>query len=172
MNHVRILTRCAMLVAVLCVCGWITIPLGDVALTLQTFGVFLTLRLLGGRQGTVTICVYLLLGAVGLPVFSGFRGGLGMLLGATGGYLMGFAATGLVYWAVVSIFGQRWMILGLALGLLGCYGFGTGWYLLLYSDSSAIIAVIMKCVFPFLIPDAVKMALACSLGERLKSYKC
>jgi hypothetical protein len=83
-----------MLVAILCVCGWLTVPVGDSVLTMQTFGVFLTLYQLGGRRGTGTIIVYLLLGAVGLPVFSGFRGGLGMLLGATGGYLLGFFCHG------------------------------------------------------------------------------
>lgn len=167
-NQVRMLTRCAMLVAMLCVCGWLTVPMGDLALTMQTFGVFLTLYLLGGRLGTVTIFAYLLLGAVGLPVFSGFRGGLGMLLGATGGYLIGFMVTGLVYWAVEKIFGVRGAAAGMLLGLLGCYAFGSGWYLLVYAEKSALIAVILKCVAPFLIPDLLKLIFAVSLGKRLR----
>ena len=171
LNRVRVLTRCAVLVAMLCVCGWLTVPMGDTALTMQTFGVFLTLYLLGGRRGTATICVYLLLGAAGLPVFSGFRGGLGMLLGATGGYLLGFAVTGLVYWLVVAALGQRGVVPGMVLGLLGCYGTGTVWYLLFYAHESAMIGVIVKCVLPFLIPDGVKMALACAIGKRLKQYQ-
>lgn len=170
MNQIRVLTRCAMLVAMLCVCGWLTVPIGDTALTMQTFGVFLTLYLLGGRRGTVTICVYLLLGAVGLPVFSGFRGGIGMILGATGGYLMGFAVTGLIYRAVEAVFGARGAIVGMLLGLLGCYAFGSGWYLLVYAEKSPLIAVIMKCVAPFLIPDLLKLFLAVSLGKRLRKY--
>lgn len=167
----RMLTRCAMLVAMLCVCGWLTVPVGDVALTMQTFGVFLTLQLLGGKWGTVSVCAYLLLGAAGLPVFSGFRGGLGILLGATGGYLIGFAVVGLVYWAVVSVFGQRGAIWGMVLGLLGCYAFGSGWYLLLYADGSALAAVLIKCVLPFVIPDTLKLLLACSLGNKLLRYR-
>lgn len=170
MNHARILTRCAMLVAILCVCGWLTVPMGDVAMTMQIFGVFLTLHLLGGKRGTVTIGAYLLLGAVGLPVFSGFRGGLGMLLGATGGYLLGFLVTGLIYWVVEKISGQRGAIIGMILGLLGCYAFGSGWYLLIYAEKSALIAIIVKCVAPFVIPDLLKLFLAVSLGKRLRKY--
>ena len=170
-NHIRMLTRCAMLVAILCVCGWLTVPLGDVALTMQTFGVFLTLYLLGGKRGTATIGVYLLLGGVGLPVFSGFRGGFGILLGATGGYLLGFLVTGLIYWLVERVWGYRGAIIGMLLGLLGCYAFGSGWYLLLYADVSALIGVIMKCVAPFMIPDLLKLFLAVSLGKRLREYK-
>jgi biotin transport system substrate-specific component len=159
-----------MLVAILCVCGWLTVPVGDVALTMQTFGVFLTLRLLGGKRGTATIGAYLLLGAVGLPVFSGFRGGLGMLLGSTGGYLLGFLVTGLIYWVVEGLFCQRGDIAGMILGLLGCYVFGSGWYLLIYAENSALIAIIVKCVAPFLIPDLLKLFLAMSLGKRIRKY--
>ncbi len=159
-----------MLVAMLCVCGWLAVPIGDVALTMQTFGVFLTLYLLGGKRGTVTVCVYLILGAVGLPVFSGFRGGIGILLGATGGYLVGFLVTGLIYWAVTALCGQRGIAVGMILGLLGCYAFGSGWYLLIYADANALIAVIMKCVLPFVIPDFIKLYLACSLGKRLRRH--
>lgn len=169
-TKVRALTRCAMLVAILCVCGWLTVPVGDSVLTMQTFGVFLTLYQLGGRRGTGTIIVYLLLGAVGLPVFSGFRGGLGMLLGATGGYLLGFLATGLIYWVVEVISGGRGAVIGMFLGLLGCYAFGSVWYLLMYAEKSALIAVIVKCVAPFLVPDLIKLFLAVSLGKKLCKF--
>ena len=103
---VRDLTRVALMTAILAVCGWITIPLPEpmVPFTLQTFGVFLCLLLLGGRDGTLAIAAYLLLGAVGAPVFSSFRGGLGVLLGSTGGYLTGFLAITIMIIAV-SIFG-------------------------------------------------------------------
>ena len=170
MKHVRILTRCAMLVAILCVCGWLTIPMGAVAMTMQTFGVFLTLHLLEGKWSMVTIGAYLLLGAVGLPVFSGFRGGMGMLLGPTGGYLLGFLVTGLIYWVVEPLLGQRGAVAGMILGLLGCYAFGSGWYLLIYAENSALIAIIVKCVAPFLIPDLLKLFLAMSLGKRIRKY--
>lgn len=89
---------CGLFTAVLTVCAWISVPLGDSVITLQTFGIFLTLGLLGGKLGSLTVLVYLLLGAVGAPVFSAFRGGLGAILGTTGGYIFGFMLTSLAYW--------------------------------------------------------------------------
>ena len=78
---VRNMALCALFAALLAVCAWLAIPVGDTAFTMQTFGVLLTLGLLGGRWGSVSILLYLLLGLVGLPVFSGFQGGFGVLLG-------------------------------------------------------------------------------------------
>ena len=87
---------CGLFSALLAICAWISVPLADAAVTLQTFGVFLCLGTLGGKRGTTAILVYLLLGAVGLPVFSGFRGGFEALLGTTGGYLTGVLVSGLL----------------------------------------------------------------------------
>ena len=84
------MTLCALFGALIALCSWLCVPIGDIAFTMQTFAVFLTLGLLGGKWGTVTILVYLLLGAVGMPVFTAFRGGIGVLAGVTGGYLWGF----------------------------------------------------------------------------------
>ena len=91
------MTHIALFAVLLAVCGWIALPLPPIPATLQTFGVFAALLFLGGRNGTCAVAVYLLLGAVGLPVFSGFRGGLGVLLEAPGGYLIGFLIGALVY---------------------------------------------------------------------------
>ena len=87
----------AVCAALMAVCSWISIP-ATVPFTLQTFAVFCSLGLLGGRRGTAAILVYLLLGALGVPVFAGFSGGIGILFGTTGGYLLGFILMGLVYW--------------------------------------------------------------------------
>ena len=91
------------------ICAWIAIP-SMVPFTLQTFGVMCTLGLLGGKRGTLAVLVYLLLGAVGIPVFSNFRGGIGMLVGSTGGYLLGFLFSALLYWLLTSLFGNRFFI--------------------------------------------------------------
>ncbi len=163
---IRNMALCALFAALLCLCAWLSIPLGDTVLTLQTFGVAFALYLLGGRRGTAAVLVYLLLGAVGLPVFSGFRGGLGSLLGPTGGYLMGFLAWSLVYWLITALQGS-WKVPGLILGLIACYGFGTGWYLALYLEGG-LWMVFVKCVIPYLLPDAIKLTLAVLLAERLK----
>ena len=79
----------ALTAAIIAVCAWITVP-GPVPFTMQTFGVFLALRLLGGKRGSISVALYILLGAAGLPVFSGFKAGIGVLIGPTGGYILGF----------------------------------------------------------------------------------
>lgn len=167
---VKNMVHCALFAALLSVCAWLAVPLGDAVVTMQTFGVFLTLGVLGGKRGTAAILVYLLLGAVGAPVFSGFRGGLGALLGATGGYIWGFLACALVYW-LVTAFLPKGRLLGMVLGLLACYAFGTAWFYWGYvrgGSSIGIGAVLLKCVVPYLLPDALKLALAMAVFRQLK----
>lgn len=107
MKKYKYLTQCALFAALISVCAWISIPVLEIAFTMQTFAVLLTLGLLGGKRGTLTIFVYLLMGAAGLPVFTGFRGGLSALVGVTGGYLAGFLFAGFTYWAVTAAFGEK-----------------------------------------------------------------
>jgi len=168
---VRNMALCGLFTAVLAVCAWIAIPMGDTVVTLQTFGVALTLWLLGGKRGSITIFVYLLLGAIGAPVFSGFRGGMGAILGTTGGYLFGFMLTALVYWLITAIC-PAGKPAGMAVGMLLCYGCGTVWYGWGYLGGSALSlgAVILKCVAPYLIPDALKLLLAWLLAKRLRRF--
>ena len=87
-------------------CAWIQIPL-VVPITLQTFGIFLSLLLLGGYFGTLSVLTYICLGLVGLPVFSGFQGGVSALLGAGGGYIIGFLCLALVYWFFEKSFSKK-----------------------------------------------------------------
>ena len=161
----RDLVRCGICASLMAVCGWLCLPLGDMAVTMQSFSVFLTLSLLGGSRGTVAFLVYLTLGAVGLPVFSGFRGGIGVLLGPTGGYLWGFLLACLLFWVL-----QRRLpaLLLMILGQLVCYVCGTVWYLLNYAPGGLWAAVVL-CILPYLLPDAVKILLALYVGKRLKN---
>lgn len=159
----RDMIDCGCCAALLTVCAWLAVPLGDIAVTMQTFGLFLTLMLLGGRKGTAACGVYLVLGAVGLPVFTGFQGGFGVLLGPTGGYLWGFLILCLVYWVLEKPLGQ---LPSLILGLLLCYACGTVWFAMVYHASP--VAVILKCVLPYLIPDGLKLLLARSVSKRMK----
>lgn len=165
---------CALFAALLCICAWLAVPIGDIWVTMQTFGIFLCLGLLGGRWGSVSILVYLLLGAVGLPVFSGFRGGMGMLLGTTGGYIWGFALSAFLYWWITAIWGNspKIRILSSVIGLLACYTLGSLWYLHVYLrvETLSFTAVLLKCVVPYIIPDAVKLFLAHTLTSRLRKY--
>ena len=145
------------------VSAWISIPFGYIAFTLQTFAVMLALFTLGGKWGTASICVYLLLGAVGLPVFAGFQGGLGTLLGVTGGFLWGFAAAGLIYWG----FEKLCKPIGAILGSLACYALGTAWFCL-YSGEAGFTAALASCVIPYVIPDLGKLYLAWICGRRIR----
>ena len=171
---IREMAYIALFAVLMCVSSWISVP-GPVPFTLQTFGVFCALGMLGGRRGTLAVLVYILLGAFGLPVFSGFNGGLGALLGTTGGYIIGFVISALVYWLVIRLLGQkRWtVILGMLLGLLVCYAFGTAWFMYVYAKQSGAIGLgtaLGWCVFPFIVPDVLKIALAVFLSEKLSQH--
>ena len=158
--------------AVMAVCSWISVP-AAVPFTMQTFGVFLAVGLLGGKNGTLAVLIYLLLGAAGLPVFSGFTGGLGHLLGPTGGYIIGFLFSALVMWLIEELLGRskRTLMLSMVAGLLVCYAFGTAWFMIVYTRNSGSIGIVTAltwCVFPYIIPDAIKIMLAADLTRRLR----
>ena len=156
------MTLASLFASLLAICAWICIPVSDISITMQTFGLFLALLLLGGKWGSVSVGIYLLLGAVGLPVFSGFRGGLGHLIGVTGGFLWGFLAAGLVYWALEKV-GK---IPATVFGLLACYLCGCGWFYIYSGGGLAFI--LARCVLPCLIPDVIKLWLAYVLARRLR----
>ena len=167
----------AMMAVILCVCSWLTIPF-TVPFTMQTFAVYCTLLLLGGRRGLLAIGLYILLGLVGLPVFSGFRGGPGHLLGLTGGYIIGFLFTGLGYLLMESkLRGLGFLprIVLLALDLLPCYLVGTLWFTAvsrLHGSEIGFFGALGLCVVPYILPDLLKVVLAeriCArVGKHLK----
>ena len=177
MNNVKGLKGmilCALFAALMAVCSWITIPY-VVPFTMQTFAVFVALDLLGWRGTLITVLVYMALGAVGLPVFSGFSGGVSHLIGPTGGYIVGFAAMAAVYGLTVHFAGEsrKAKILGMALGLIACYAFGTAWFMVVYAQSTGAIGLgtaLSWCVIPFVIPDACKIAVALVLTRRIRAH--
>lgn len=153
------------------ICSWISIPT-LVPFTLQTFAVFLTVGLLGGKRGTMAVLVYVLLGAIGIPVFAGFSGGMGIILNNTGGYIIGFIFSALVMWLMEHLMGKKIWVQGLSmiLGLIICYAFGTAWFMIVYTRDTGtvgLVTVLGWCVIPFIIPDIVKIALALILSNRL-----
>lgn len=162
---------CGLFAAVTAVCSWISIPT-TVPFTLQTFAVFCTLLVLGGQYGTISIVVYLLVGLAGAPVFAEFYSGPAAFMTASGGYLIGFVFTGLVYWAITAVFGDKLLvkIIGLVLGTIVCYAFGTVWFMVVYGwdDEYGFITALVWCVLPFIIPDMVKMALAVVVSRRVR----
>ena len=171
----RDISLIAMFAAVIAVCSWISIPLA-VPLTMQTFAVFLAGLMLGPRRAVAAVGVYILLGAAGLPVFAGFNAGAGVLLGSTGGYIIGFVFTALLSGAAGSRFsGSGWkMMLLMLLGLLICYAFGTAWFIVVYARQSGPVGVttaLAWCVFPYIVPDILKMLLAVTVMRRFRLYK-
>lgn len=161
----------ALFAVLMAVCSWISIP-AAVPFTMQTFGVFLAVAVLGGKRGTLAILVYLLLGAVGAPVFAGFSGGISALVGSTGGYIIGFLFLALVMWLMERLLGKKiWVLaVSMVLGLVVCYAFGTAWFMVVYARTTGAIGLwtaLGWCVFPYIIPDLAKIALALMLSKRL-----
>ncbi len=157
---------------IIAVCSWISIP-ATVPFTLQTFAVCLVTAVFGLKTGLWTVVIYILLGAIGIPVFSGFRGGLGALLGTTGGYIVGFIFTSLIVGLSVDKLGRSPLILTLSMviGILVCYAFGTVWFMVVYAQKTGPIGIMTAltwCVFPYLIPDGCKIALAVLLSGRIQ----
>lgn len=153
------------------ICSWISVPT-TVPFTMQTFGVFFVLSALGGKRGTAAITVYVLLGAMGVPVFAQFTSGIGILLGSTGGYIVGFIVMGLSYWLITRLFGKKLWIetLAMIIGIVVLYAFGTAWFMIVYTRTTGAIglaAALMWCVVPFIIPDLIKLGLALTLARRL-----
>lgn len=156
------------------ICSWIHIPF-IVPFTLQTFAIFFILLFEGGKKGLISITIYFLIGIIGLPVFSGFKGGINAFLGATGGYLIGFIIIAIIYLIFEVLFKDNTLMLmvGLILGLLLCYTFGTFWFIKIYTKSYntiSFISALKLCVFPFIVPDLLKLLLAILLNKKLKKF--
>lgn len=161
-------------VALIAICSWISIPL-TVPITLQTMGICLISGLFGLKRGTIATVVYIVLGAIGVPVFSGFTSGIGIILNSTGGYIIGFIFTALIVGFVSDKFKGKLvpLIISMVVGILICYVFGTVWFAVVYAkanEAASIGTILGWCVIPFLIPDAIKIAVASVLTNRLKRF--
>ena len=170
-ENTRDMVNIAMFAVLIAVCSWISVP-ATVPFTLQTFGVFVTVGVLGGKRGSLSVLVYLLLGMIGVPVFAGFSGGISCLLGSTGGYIIGFLFSALVMWGMEMAFGKSRfvLVLSMILGLMVCYLFGTIWFMTVYARTTGAIGVMTAlgwCVFPYIIPDGIKIVLAMILCKKV-----
>ncbi len=170
-TNVRTMSLVAMMTVIICVCAWITVPL-TVPFTMQIVGVFAAVLILGGKRGTLSLLLYMLLGAVGLPVFSGFRGGLATIVGPTGGYMVGFFAISLLY----ALFEERVRgsvkatVAVLLAGLAVCYLFGTVWFCFVMNGDGGnytFVSALAVCVVPYILPDLAKLALALFVSDRV-----
>ncbi len=166
------LTRIALFSALMVICSWISLPF-TIPFTMQTFAIFLALLILGAKKGTISIIVYISLGVIGLPVFAGFSSGFSAILGITGGFIWGFILQGASYIFLekISKNNQLINIISLVLGLFICYLSGVIWFANIYSSSATIndyIYAFSVCVFPYIIPDLLKLALAMVVANVVK----
>lgn len=159
----------ALMTAVTCVLGPLSIPLpfSPVPISLTNFAIFLAIFVLGMKNGTISFIIYLLLGAIGVPVFSSFRGGLQVLAGPTGGYLIGFIFLALIMGFALEHFDRKLVptIIGMIIGMAVCYAFGTVWLAKLLSLSFK--EGLMMGVIPYLAGDAAKIIIAAIVGPKL-----
>lgn len=158
----------ALMAAVLCILSPVSIPIfiSPVPVSLGVLAVYLTAYVLTPIDALISVIIFILLGALGLPVFSGYSGGLGKLLGPTGGYIIGFIFT--VYISSLLIHlkkGILYDVIGMVLGLALCYLPGTLWFS--YQQGKGFIASLALCVVPFLIGDIIKIFVAYILGSQI-----
>ena len=169
----RDLTLIALFVALIAVMAQITIPLPPVPFTMQTFAIPLAGLVLGARRGAIAACLYLLLGALGAPVFSAFQGGFGVLIGPTGGYLLSFPLVALI----VGLAAERadkldtgkrymWLAAGLLTGMVVL--FTMGMLQLAFVNQISIQAAFLGGVLPFLIPDLLKISLVLAIAPKIR----
>ncbi len=156
----------ALFAALTAVLAQIQLPIGPVPFNLAVFGAFLAGMLLEPAWAAASMGVYMLLGAVGIPVFAGFMGGPAVLLGKTGGYVIGYIFIALATALAVKHSGKL-PVIGAAMlaGLLVCYGFGTAWFMAV--TGADLVSALGWCVLPFIVPDVCKGVLACVLGRLL-----
>lgn len=173
------MVQTALFSGILCVISPFTVPvpLSPVPLSLATFVIYLAAVLLGAKQSALCVLGYLLLGMVGLPVFSGFSGGIGVLLGPTGGYLIGYVPCAVIVGRLVERKGfckclcrPRFVInvLAMTLGTLACYVLGTLWFLFIMKGRYSVWQALLVCVVPYLFFDLVKILAAATVAEPVK----
>lgn len=158
--------------AIIVISAWISFPFGSIPITLQTLAVFTAGALLGFKRGFATITLYIMLGIVGLPVFHGFTGGPGMLMGSTGGFIWGLLFSVIVIAALYNknVHGIKRLALALLIAQIVCYICGTAWFCFVYAKGQGIIGAFFVTVVPFLLPDALKIFATVFLVKRVAKY--
>lgn len=158
----------SLMTALTCILAPFSIPIGPVPISLTHLALYLSLYLLGWKSGTISYLMYLLLGALGLPVFSGFSGGLGKLFGPTGGYLFGTIFLAAFAGFFIQKSTHRLLhFFAMSTGMLLCYTAGTIWFCQV--TQTPFYTALGLCVFPFLPADFLKIILALLFGPKLRA---
>lgn len=164
---IRKMARIAVISALLCIMGPIVLPIpfSPVPISLAILGIFLAVVILDMWEAIISICVYILLGLVGMPVFSGFSGGAGKLLGPTGGYIIGYIPFAIIAALFINKFKRKilWSVIGMILGLAVCYLIGTIW--LAIGARMTFKAALVAGVIPFIPFDLIKLAVSICIGR-------
>ena len=167
MKQTKVIIEISLSASIITICSWIAIPT-IISFTLQTLAIALILSFLGAKKGTLSILLYLLLGLIGIPVFTGFKGGIRAIIGPTGGYLIGF-----LLWGALMIFLEKIstkiiiIIINHFLGLILCYILGTIWFSVIMKAS--ILYSITICVAPFVIFDLIKITFGVLIADKIKN---
>ena len=164
---VKKITSIGLMTAFLCIMAPWAIHIGPIPITLATFGLYLVSAVLGEKYATVSVVIYLILGAVGVPVFSGFSGGIQRLVGMTGGYLLGYVPCAFVIGLIISKTKKHfiWYLVAMLIGTVILYSIGTAWYI--WQTGNTFFAALGLCVVPFLPGDIIKIVAASVLGFEL-----
>ena len=159
------MTKIAVMTAVICIFGPLSIPIGPVPISLTPLTILLSVYILGTASGSVATLLYVFLGAVGLPVFGGFTGGFGIIAGPTGGYIIGYVLLALISgWFIEHFYNMVWVqYMGMCLGMAVLYAFGTAW--LAYVAHMTFAEALTVGVLPFIAVDMIKMAVSIILGR-------
>ena len=165
------ISKLSLMSAVICVLSPISInlPFSPVPITFSIIGILLSVYVLGCKSGVLSVIIYLLLGAFGLPVFSNFSGGFAKIAGPTGGYIIGYIFLALIAGVSVEKFSINKFIqfAGILLGITVCYAFGTVW--LKYQANMSFSAAIVAGALPYIPFDIAKAVLCVILGNKLKN---
>lgn len=163
-ESVKTMTMCAIMAALMCILGPMSIPIGAVPISFTNLVIYLTVYLLGAKKGCISYLIYMLLGVVGLPVFSGYTGGIAKLAGPTGGYLVGYSAC-LNQRIVLEKTNRNivWSFVGMVAGTAIAYLFGTVWFVI--QAQCTVGYALSVCVMPFIPFDLLKMVIAIALGK-------
>ncbi|MBU3074856.1 biotin transporter BioY [Clostridium estertheticum] len=166
--NIHHLTLIGVMAAVICILGPLSLPIGIVPISLTNLAIYFSVYVLGQKRGTLSYIVYLFIGLVGLPVFSGFSGGFTKLFGPTGGYLIGFIFMAFISGIFIDKFSNKiyMCFLGMILGTIVTYIFGTAW--LAYQLNMTFNASLAVGVLPFIPGDIVKMVIASLIGPQIK----
>ena len=158
----------AVMAAVLCVLGPLTVPIGAVPISLANFVICLTAWLLGPKFGTLSVVIYLLIGLIGVPVFAGYSAGVSILAGPTGGYLVGYLPLAFIGGLFIEKSNGNPVIsgLGLILGDAVCYVLGTAWFV--FQMQCELGYALSVCVYPFIAFDLAKIVISCIIGSLLR----